>query len=164
VNNVLRTVTLVLAAVMLSGCSVVWNEGVGRQPKITPAPTSTPIPYKAVMAPGAKCERLSKAQLSDFQDAAAIGGAVKYTNGVAVKANDQWSVVVLHTEVYANPFGYARDNVAATDYWIADTEALDPESWSLNPTFARVWDPSSDPLVAMAAACLQADLAKAGDR
>ena len=161
-NNVLRVVTFALSAVLLSGCSAVWGEGVGRQPQITPAPKPTPVPYKATSAAGARCERLNPAQLSDFQDDAAIGGAVKYTHGVAVKANDQWSAVVLHSEVYANPFGYTRDNVPTTDYWAADAAALDPESWEPNPMAVRIFDPSSDPVAAMAAACLKADLATAG--
>lgn len=151
---------IVACGALTGGCSAVWNESVGRAPSITPAPVVKPSPYKSTLAAGAKCERLNPAQLGDFQDAAAIGGAVKYTHGVVVKANDGWSLAALHAEVFPNPFDYTRENVPETDYWVADADALDPESWADHPKHMRVSGASSDPVAAMATACLKAELAK----
>lgn len=159
-NGVHRVVVIAACGALLGGCSAVWNESVGRAPSITPAPSPTPIPYKSTLAVGAKCERLNSSQLESFQDAAAIGGAIKYTHGVVVKANDGWSLAVLHTEVYANNMGYTRENVPETAFWAADAAALDSDGWGVDPTFHRVSGASTDPVAAMALACLKAELAK----
>jgi len=147
------------ASTILAGCSSVWSEEVVRAPQLTPAPSASATPYDRTVAAQAACVAVTKDQLGDFENAAGIGGALKYTKGVLVKANDQWWVAALHTEVYANDLGLTRANVPVTALWAITDAALDPDGLDSQIRYNRLSESADNPVALKAAGCLKKRLA-----
>jgi hypothetical protein len=84
------------------------------------------------------CLTVSKDNLSLLQDAGNVGGAVTYSQGVAVRSNAKWWTVVLRTAV--DPYGdIKRDAVPAFVYFATNLFTSDEEkyldndfSWSVD--------------------------------
>ncbi len=131
-----RLVATALIAVLVSGCSLdnLWNDAPVRPMStvhIEETPVATPTPsaeetqqdtYTGALGAKATCARASKILLDELEEAAGVGAAITYPQGIAVKAAHGWWTVAVATAVHANSEGYTRDNVAAVEYFAAIAE------------------------------------------
>ncbi|HEY3338660.1 MAG TPA: hypothetical protein VGK18_09165 [Propionicimonas sp.] len=135
-----RILGMVLAATMLSGCGLraMWSDVPPPPPVHTPAPNPpderTLHPYTGELAANTDCRTVSKDVLGLLQDAGNVGGAVTYSQGVAVRSNAKWWTVAVRTAV--DPYGdIKRDDVPAfaylaTNLFTSDAEKSLDDDWS----------------------------------
>lgn len=127
---------MVVAATLLSGCGVrtVWNDVLPPPPVITPAPpTPTPDyrtlhPYTGELTARATCVTASKDVMSDLEYVSNVGGAVRYTQGVAVRSNGEWWTVAVATAV--DPEGDVdEDSVEKYLYFATNVPSHKADDW-----------------------------------
>ena len=131
-----RILGVVVATSLLSGCGLrwMWSDVAAPPPVMTPAATTptpdyrTQHPYTGELAASTKCVTASKPVMSDLVYVGNVGGAVRYTQGVAVRSNGEWWTVAVQTAV--DPQGGVEPaSVEKYLYFATNVPTHRPDDW-----------------------------------
>ncbi len=154
-----RILGMVMAATLLSGCGLraVWSDVPPPPPVFTPAPSTpepderTLHPYTGALGDNTACVTATASLLQELELLKGVGGAVQYTQGVAVRSNAKWWTVVVRTAV--DPQGSIDASTVPDRITFAtNVPSSKPDDWEVQN---YTWEVGEDSASAeKAAACL----------
>ena len=120
-------------------------------PSPTPTPTPEPDPYayQGKPAKGAKCRTLKAGQLAQLEQIGGVGAAITYPRGSMVRANGDWWVAAVITDVHQNSEGHTRESVAKRHLFVVGAASAD---WEYASGY-RLGDDADDAAVRKAGGC-----------
>ena len=152
-----------VVAALVSGCQLAWifSDPAPPLPEVTlgptepPSPTPTPTPepdpyaYQGKPAKGAKCRTLTAQQLALLEQIGGVGAAITYPRGSMLKANGDWWVAAVITDVHRNSEGHTRESVAKRHVFVV---AAVSDDWE-NASGYRLGPSADDAAVRKAVEC-----------